>query len=369
MMAESRNGARDRIGRLHPAVIVGTAAAVAVVLVGALLLTRSSTTASPGPRTSPTQPLVVTQSPLPPNPARDWMDAALTDFNPLKGVIIAFETTAKEWRAGRATDAQEASNLGRAVPAFLQTRALLQKRAALGGAPRALDDYRLSVTLYVQAARTALAATKVPAGALHDQLALSYARLQLLADRVFDQAAVELAPLLPPPVEVDGVVVTKQAEVPAWTSLGVAAGPPLAAAQPTTAVRSYVAQRPEQAVNDWVRTVAQLGAPSAGALRDGIAGGSPTALRAIADDYQKASDRLYAAPDPRGERAVSTRVQLGLLADSEAARVAEAAGLAPSAAQQVLTTTAEALALVGDQLWDARLGARSTGFPNSLLTS
>jgi hypothetical protein len=362
----------SRIARLHPAVIVGSAAVVTAAVVGVLVLTgggSSQTGATGAPSSTPSEPTVVTQSPLPPNEAREWMEATLKDFNAFKGVLVAFETTAKTWRAGQATDAQEASNLGRAVPAFLETRALLAKRAPFAKAPRALADYRQTVTLYVQAARVALAATKVPAGPLHDQLELGYARLQLLADRVFDQANVELAPYLPPVADVDGVVISKPAEVPEWTSIGLAPGPPLSSTQKPTAKRDYVKDRPSQPFTGWSAAVTAAGIPSASALGGAISSGTADTLGALSMAYQNAADALFAEPDPKGERVVSTRVQLSLLADAEAARAAEAAFFAPAGAKPILMSVARTLALVGDDLWDSRLGARSTGFDARLLTT
>jgi hypothetical protein len=89
----------------------------------------------------------------------------------------------------------------------------------------------------------------------------------------------------------------------------------------------------------------------------------------LSEAYIRASDHLYAVADPKGQRAVNTRVQLGLLIDSEASRAAEAARLATGAPASALTKIAQTLALVGDELWDDRLGARHTGFPAALLTT
>jgi hypothetical protein len=66
---------------------------------------------------------------------------------------------------------------------------------------------------------------------------------------------------------------------------------------------------------------------------------------------------------------VSTRLQLGLLFDAEAAQVGQAAALAPAANHEALLGAAKTLAVLGDKLWDARLGERTTGFPDSLLTT
>ena len=46
-----------------------------------------------------------------------------------------------------------------------------------------------------------------------------------------------------------------------------------------------------------------------------------------------------------------------------------AALFAPAGAKPILMSVARTLALVGDDLWDSRLGARSTGFDARLLTT
>ena len=85
---------------------------------------------------------------------------------------------------------------------------------------------------------------------------------------------------------------------------------------------------------------------------------------AATGSFTAAADQLYTAPDPRDERRVSTRVQLGLLVDAEAARAAQAATLLPQGVQRAsLRTSAQRLALLGDRLWDPRLGVRDSGLP------
>lgn len=360
-MSRRRNG--------PPAIAVFSLVAVLVLVLGSVLLVLNDGSSSPTPAAGAPTPNVVTASPLPYNAARSWMDGAIVDFNPLKGVLVGFTTSTNDWRSHKVTDAAEAAELQHALPDFVLTRDALAKRTPFATAPRALDDYRQAVTLYLQAGRLALAATGLPNGPLHDQLGLGYARLQNLADRVFDQANVELAPYLPPAVVVDGLVLQKPAEVPDWASLELAAGPPLDSTPTTTSVRKYIKKRPQQSIGSWTAAVEAVKVPGATDLAQAVLQGSTTTLRGLSDAFVAASNAVYRTADPQGERVVSTRVQLSLLADSEAARAAEAATLAPAAVRAQLSTIAQTMALVGDALWDTRLGARDTGFSRQLLTS
>ncbi|MGZ6793692.1 MAG: hypothetical protein ACXVFV_12105 [Mycobacteriales bacterium] len=344
------------------AVVVGSLVAVVVV----------ATTHGSSPRPA-AAPASAAPAPTPTSPPRTdglaWKEAALQDFKPLKGVLIGFTKSLAAWEAGTQGGKETATSLDYSLPEILRTRAALAVRTPFAKAPRALDDYRLAVALYVQAARVARVGTTLPDGPLADQSRRAYGRLRNLADRVFDQADAELSPYLPSPPVIDGVTFVKPAEVPRWSSLGLAAGPPLDAAAPRTAPRSYEEHPQEQSFADFAKAVRAAGVPGATELATAVSGGSTAELRTLADRFTTASDLLYDGAVPRGERVVGTRVELGLLVDADSARTAELASLVAAPGRTALTQAARALAVIGDALWDDRLGPRSSGLPAALLSA
>ena len=295
-----------------------------------------------------------------PEAATAWKAAALGDFGRLNGVVGDYLKTLGEWQMGKADATAVASRVDLVLPEFLATADALAKREPFTAAPRALDDYRKAVALYVQSARIAKAAVTLPRGPLQVQLQLSSSRVRHLGDRVYDQAEVELAPYLPSTDALEGVEYEKLPEVPQWSSLGLAAGPPLDETPATSKPREYVKDRPQESFDRWKKDVEQAEVPGASEVAAAITSGSTHDLKSLSEQLTRASDELVDGKDPRGERVVATRVQLALLVDAEATRAAQAATLASGAAQQ-LRAVARSLILIGDGLWDPRLGARVSG--------
>lgn len=344
------------------AVVVGSLVAVVVLATtGGFSSTPAAVAASPTAEPTVTAP--------PRTDGQVWKEAALNDFKGLKGVLIGFTKSLAAWEKGTQSGADTVGSIDYALPEILRTRAALAVRKPFPKAPEALSDYRLSVDLYVQAARVARVGATQPDGPVADQARLAYGRLRNLADRVFDQADVELAPYLPAPRVIDGVTFVKPAEVPRWSSLGLAAGPPLDVAPARTAARSYEEHPQEQPFADFAKAVAAAEVPAATELAAALTGGDAGTLRTLADRFTAASDVLYDGAAPKGERVVGTRVELGLLVDADSARTAELSTLVGGAARASLLQEAKALALIGDALWDDRLGPRSSGLPASLLTA
>ena len=62
-------------------------------------------------------------------------------------------------------------------------------------------------------------------------------------------------------------------------------------------------------------------------------------------------------------------MRLSLLTNAEATRIAQAATLETGTAQSQLMTIAKTMALIADDLWDPRLGTRSSGFEPGLLSA
>jgi hypothetical protein len=298
------------------------------------------------------------------SPGQVWREELLLDFNPLKAALPGFVEALEGWR-GRDT---ARSNLARAgLAGFIATRDALNQRTEFAAAPHALANYRLAADLYVETGRLAAVGATLPSGELQDQARLQVKRLRALADRVFDQATVEMRPYVP-----DGVIpdlgTAKPAEVPSWAGLALAPGPPLAQKPAAASPRVYQSDRPTQSFEDWAKAVAAAGVPAAGDVDSAVERGNAADLGALADAFTAASDSLYAAADPTGERALATRVQLGLLVQAEAARAAQFADLAGAEQASAYRATAKTLVLLGEQLWDPRLGPRASDFPERLLT-
>jgi hypothetical protein len=339
---------------------LAAATAAALVAAGGLALAvrgsgRPSATGDPLPTTT-----------VPSAAAQAWKDAALADLRPLTGLAVNLGQGFTSWRTGKTSAKDMATALDRFDPALVDAQTAINSRAPLAAAPRAVVDLRLTADLYLAAVRVARVATDQPAGALREQLVLQFFRLRNLGDRVFDQADAELEPLLGARREIEGVTVVRAAEVPDWVPMKLAAGPPLASAPSSIGTpRAYQPVRPTDAVQDWVARVQALGIPSGAEEAATLRSGSMQQLGQLATRLTSASDALFGSPDPRGERLVSTRAQLALLIDAEAARAAQAARLLKRDEHTRLTATAAALAGAGDLLWDARLGERTTGFAAS----
>jgi hypothetical protein len=344
-------GSAGRWSRRRPAG-AATAALVLVVVAGVALVSSGGDGRTPRAASSPTASAA---------PAQAWRDAALRDLRPLTSVVVRLGTTVNDWQSGKLA----AKDAGRALDALAfsmqEARTAIGQRAPLTAAPRALDDLRLTAELYLQATRVASLATGLPGGPLQVQLQRQFSRLRDLADRFFDQTDVELRPLLGAPRDITGVEVRRSAEVPDWDSIGLAVGPPLAVPGAATSPRSYQTTRPQQAFSAWKADVERAAIPSGTAEATALTGGTQHVLGDLAGRFVASSDALYARPDPAGERAVSTRLQLVLLVHAEALRAAQAAQLVPAGAGTGLARVATALAVAADGLWDARLGSRTTG--------
>lgn len=299
-----------------------------------------------------------------PTPAQLWREEVLLDFTPTKAALRGFVESLEGWTG---KDEARANQARAALAGFLATRDALAERTALPAAPRALANYQAAAVLYVEAGRLATAGARLPGGDLQEQTRLTVKRLRALGDRVFDQAGVELAPHMQAGAVPD-LGAARSAEVPLWSAIGLAPGEPLAGPLPVGgAIRGYEQVRPEQEFPAWAADVAKAGVPAVTDLVTTVADGPPARLRTLADALSEAADALYAVPDPAGERALSTRVQLGLLVQAEAVRVAQVAELAGGSTGSALTEVARTLLLVGTDFWDPRLGERDSGLPATLL--
>jgi hypothetical protein len=300
-----------------------------------------------------------------------WQARVRQDFAGLDGVVQALVQDTGSWQSGKLAAASLISDINKDWPDIYSTRADLAKEAPFALAPTALNDYQMSVDLYIESFRMAIVAARLPPGAMQSQLQLSTSRIRELGDRIYDQATVVLSPYAPPlPNSSSGNEVIKPADVPVWASVGLAAGPPLDAPRATLKPVAFEPTRPQQSFPAWQRDVQDAGIPPIGAEVAAIESGTTATLRVESDAFDTAAEKLTAEPDPKSGRPASSRLRLGLLADAEATRAAEAATLITDPAlQSNLRQIAETLAVVGDSLWDPELGPRATGFARSLLST
>jgi hypothetical protein len=290
--------------------------------------------------------------------ADQYQADVLTDFGTMPTALVFYLQTLQKWRSDQADVRQVVSVAQSMLANIVQAQHALAARAQFDPAPRALTDYRLSVDTYAQSATLTTVAAAMPRGPLRSQLQLAASRVQILADRIFDQGHDELKPFLAPEPELPSAHIHKPAEVPNWAAGAYAPGPPLTAVGGVATEREYQETRPEQSFHAWSTLVRESGLPTAEEEATALTSGPLATLRSEAKDFTRTADLLYARPDPVGERLVNTRLQLALLLHAEATQLAQAAALAPHAHHGELLELARALAGIGDRLWDQRLGTR-----------
>lgn len=307
------------------------------------------------------------------SPGDEWQSGIVFDLARMSQGTLDYIRIVNEWREAKNKPADVSLAAEQALEKYLEARDLLATRRPFEQAPRALDNYRDAVEVYIVHARLTRLSTFIEDKALLNQTQLVMSRLRYLADRLYDLGGEEMAPYT---VEgssrrtVDGYEFTKPIDVPKFATGDWAPGPPLSGAAPVAGPeREYQEVRPENEFPEWQAVVENAEIPAADEVADTLTGGSVVELAGIADELTGASDTLYAAPDPRDERLVNTRIQVGLLVESEAARVAQIARLAPAKHRADAMEMAKSLALVGSRGWDERLGERDLGFPGDLLTT
>ena len=231
------------------------------------------------------------------------------------------------------------------------------------------DMYARSAQLEVEWVRVLLDTADVPAGPARAQLMLLARRVRQLADRVFDRGTALIAASAGPTTTDPNIVVERPDDVPDWTAAGLAAGPPLDTAPPTSsgAVPSRPATRPTQPRGGWIAAVARTQAPTPSALAGAIYAGDPAACQRMARALVAAAEALRAAPDPAPNgREESARLRLGLLIDADAARAAQLAALiGPAGSNEI--ASAERLLVIGQGLWSSDLGPHSSSLDPRIL--
>ena len=300
-----------------------------------------------------------------------WRNAIVADFGTMSQSALNYLRSINDWRTGKADEKEIDTAAGLALDQFLYTRDLLAARTPFEQAPRALTNYKDSVEVYIAHARLAkLGAQITDDEKLQRQVQLTMGRLRYVADRLYDLGGDEMAPFTAQAEEVAGFDYERAVDVPSFAGTDLAPGPPLTIAKPGAPVdRKYEKSRPEEPFPTWQAAVEAAGIPTVEAEAKAIKDAGVEELDDLADQLTVASDKLHAAPDPMDERELSTRVQLGLLVQSEAMRAAQLSRLVDGKLRPEAVEITKVLALIGNRMWDdARLGVRDIGYPASLLT-
>jgi len=304
------------------------------------------------------------------SPGDEWKDGIISDFTSMSHAALNYLRTVNDWKVKKAKDSEVDAASDLALQQFLETRDLLVDRAGFEQAPRALADYRDSVELYIVHARLAKLGVLVKDNDdLNRQIQLIMGRLRYVADRLYDLGSDEMAPYTFQDKEVSGFEYARTVDVPSFAGTDLAAGPPLSQAQPAGgATREYQDVRPEEPFPTFKAAVEAAKIPSIAEETKAIKNATPAELDKLSTQLTAASDHLHASPDPMDERVLSTRIQLGLLVQAEAMRTAQVNKLVSDKLRPEATEITQVLMLLGNGMWDARLGARDPGYPATLLT-
>jgi hypothetical protein len=362
-MSANKPPAAHEPGRSKLPLLAAAVVTAATVCGGLAWSLTGSGKGHPAPTASPAGP-----SPTPTGtPGDQYAAGILKDFSNMSTVLISYLQTLQGWRDDKVDDTQVDASVKGVLDDIALTQQALAARQPFPPAPRAIYDYRAAADLYGQGALLAQAAIAVPRGALRTQLQLAVSRVQTLADRVFDQGAAEMKPFVTPENEFDSVQVMRADEIPSFGAGKIAAGPPLTNVGAVPTPHPYQTTRPEESLGDWLKVVEGAKIPTAKETEQAVDSGRVAALSADSVTFTHASELLHDTPDPQGERIVSTRIQLALLVDTEATQLGQAATLAPAAGHETFLHIAQALELIGDKMWDDRLGKRDSTYPDSLL--
>jgi len=264
-----------------------------------------------------------------------WNGAAAAAFTPLATRISVMAQDRDQFSAGGLSLSAYRVELTQAKAVMQSSAAAAGQLPPYPGSPLVDPLYAATASLYLDAVECELGALDVPAGDLRNQVMLIATRLRELADRTFDQGRVLTGQGLTPPGVPKGSDVVLPAEVPAWVSEGLAAGPPLAAPPPPAATYPPVRQgtRPTEASDRWAAAVNALHVTSPAEVAPHLDTSSAGDLGTLAAGLQKDSDVLGSMPDPAVEfgREKSVRQRLAILIEAEACRAAQAGDLAGTA--------------------------------------
>ena len=262
--------------------------------------------------------------------ATEWTERAAVAYAPLGDAALRLPAYVREWLDGNRPTEQLRGDLGKALAEVTEVRERLSGLPPFPFNPAVVPLYRSSSALYVEHVRIYEEALAVPPGDVRTQLDLLARRTRLLADRVFDRGQALVKPHLAEEQNPD-VVINLPEDVPNWAAEGLAAGPPLAAPPPTRSASPPLREesRPVQPPASWLAAVRDAGAPPVEELDRAITTRDAAELGTLAQQLEAAAEKLRVVPDPDGDggREESARTRLGLLVQSEAMRIAQAAAV------------------------------------------
>jgi hypothetical protein len=299
-------------------------------------------------------------------------------FKPLGDAIRVFLPRAQEFEAGKLTPTDFKANVDLALPEFVKARDAVAKIEPYKPDPSVNRYFVDAAVLYVETARIYNVAVDPASDALRTQLTVAARRLRTLGDRIYDRGRVVLDPTFYAPPSQD-VEVRPPTEVPDWTAEGMAAGPPLADPPGPPAETPPIREpscsddvappcREEESEKKWRSRVKDAGFPQPADVVKALDEENTTRLGELAAAYESKTRKLWAAPDPGGDRERAAVLALGLLTDGEAARIGQAASLLPPGeARTRLLAVARRTVVVADGLVEPDLGFRGSGLPQSLL--
>jgi hypothetical protein len=285
-----------------------------------------------------------------------WVAQITQDYSYLDANAEQLFQTFEEWSSGTVSADAVTEAVDQAVPEFLQTTRALTAQTPLTWTRAALADYLAGAQLYLEAIRVEGAASLLAPGPLRAQLQSSEMRIRELGDRVYDQGSSAVAPFLPKPATSSDVTVITVPPVPNWKAQDLLPGPPLDQRGGPPLGQSVAA-------SSWIAAVDEAHIPTGSAETAAIRSGKAAILRSLSDHFLVAATELSKAPRPSGGSAEKDGLRLALLIDSEATRTAEAAhDTSNRGATTDLFGIAQALAVIGNDLWDPHLETRLVGF-------
>lgn len=250
----------------------------------------------------------------------EWNDSLAGALRPLADVLPNYARDVDAWSTGEMSASDLTATLDTVEPIVRRVRDSVDDLEAHPRDPLARPLVVHSADLYVIALRAHRIALET-SGDISMQYDHLGRRLRILGDRIFDRARERTAAPVDPG---EGVTLELPAEVPDWTRVGVAVGPPLEAEdtnQDGALPRQREEERSSQSESDWLDAVADLNAPEPEEVRS--ARGDEAALAEHARALVAAAEALRDVPVPEHDRGRADRLALGWLVLADAARSAQ----------------------------------------------
>ncbi len=315
--------------------VIALAVGVPVMMLVAFAAGRRSPTTRSTPTTVASDPPAST-APLAVDEA--WNEALEEVIGPLGDVIPRLSDAVTSWGSGELGDAELAAVLDDVDPLLSGVRSATADLPPHPGDELAAPLVRRMARLYVLAVDAHRLAVRSDDRAVATQYDRLGRRLRVLGDRVFDRARERTAVAFDPGAGVD---LRLPAEVPDWTRLGMAVGPPL---EPTDTnvddlPRQREDERPSQPTPAWRSAVDDLGAPAVTRVRRAVDAGDVEELGRAARALVSAAEALRSVPVPEGDRGRADRLALAWLVRADAARAGQLAALSGDARDATVLAT------------------------------